>query len=69
MTVCTARKTVAKAGWVTITCRLSAKARAARKKQSLKLRVVTTFTPTGGSAKSVSKTLVLKKTRPSPFTG
>ncbi len=69
MTVCTARKTVAKAGWVTITCRLSAKARAARMKQSLKLRVVTTFTPTGGSAKSVSKTLVLKKTRPSPFTG
>ncbi len=69
MTVCTARKTVAKAGWVTITCRLSAKARAARLKQSLKLRVVTTFTPTGGSAKSVSKTLVLKKTRPSPFTG
>ncbi len=71
MTVCTARKTVAKAGWVTITCRLSAKARAARKKQSLKLRVVTTFTPTGGSAKSVSKTLVLKKTpqRPPPYTG
>ncbi len=63
MTVCTARKTVAKAGWVTITCRLTAKARAARLKQSLKLRLVTTFTPTGGSAKSVSKTLVLKKTR------
>ncbi len=69
MTVCTARKTVTKAGWVTITCRLTAKARAARKKQSLKLRLVTTFTPTGGTAKSVSKTLVLKKTRPSPFTG
>ncbi len=71
MTVCTVRKTVAKAGWVTITCRLTAKARAARKKQSLKLRVVTTFTPTGGSAKSVSKTLVLKKTRQRtpPYTG
>ncbi len=69
MTVCTARKTVTKAGWVTISCRLSAKARAARKKHSLKLRLVTTFTPTGGSAKSVGKTLVLKKTRPSPFTG
>ncbi len=69
MTVCTARKTVAKAGWVTITCRLSAKARAARRMHSLKLRLVTTFTPTGGSAKSVSKTLLLKKTRPSPFTG
>ncbi len=69
MTVCTARKTVTKAGWVTITCSLSAKARAARKKHSLKLRLVTTFTPTGGTAKSVGKTLVLKKTRPSPFTG
>ncbi len=61
--VCTARKTIATAGKVTITCRLSAKARAARKKHSLKLRLVTTFTPTGGTAKSVSKTLVLKKTR------
>ncbi len=69
MTVCTARKTVTKAGWVTITCSLSAKARAARKRHSLKLRLVTTFTPTGGTAKSVGKTLVLKKTRPSPFTG
>ncbi len=69
MTVCKAQKTVTKAGTMTITCRLSAKARAARKMHSLKLRLVTTFTPTGGTAKSVSKTLVLKKTRPSPFTG
>ena len=63
MTVCTARKTVAKAGKVTITCRLSAKARAARTKGSLKVRLVTIFTPTGGTAKSVSETLVLKTTR------
>ncbi len=63
MTVCTADKTVAKAGKVTITCRLNAKARAARKTHSLKVRLVTTFTPTGGTAKSLSKTLVLKKTR------
>ncbi len=63
MTVCKAQKTVAKAGTVKIICSLTAKARAARKKHSLKLRLVTTFTPTGGSAKSVSKTLVLKKTR------
>ncbi len=63
MTVCTARKTVATAGKVTITCRLTAKARAARKMHSLKVRLVTTFTPTGGTAKSLSKTLVLKKTR------
>ncbi len=62
MIVCTARKTVAKAGKVTIICRLTAKARAARKMQSLKVRLVTTFTPTGGTAKSVTRTLVLKKT-------
>ncbi len=61
MTVCTARKTVAKAGTMTIICSMTAKARAAKKKHSLKLRLVTTFTPTGGTAKSVSKTLVLKK--------
>ncbi len=71
MTVCTARKTVAKAGTVTITCRLTAKARAARKMHSLRVRLVTTFTPTGRTATSVSKTLVLKQTqyRPPPVTG
>ncbi len=71
MIVCTARKTVAKAGKVTITCRLTAKARAARKTHALKVRLVTTFTPTGGTAFSVSRTLVLKKTwyRPEPVTG
>ncbi len=71
MIVCRARKTVAMAGKLTITCRLTAKARAARKMQSLKVRLVTTFTPTGGTAFSVSRTLVLKKTqwRPEPVTG
>ncbi len=71
LTVCTARKTVAKAGKVTIHCHLTAKARAARKMHSLKVRLVTTFTPTGGTAKSVSTTLVLKQTRyrPPPVTG
>ncbi len=60
MIVCRARKTVAKAGKLTIICRLTAEARAARKKHALKVRLVTTFTPTGGAAKSVSRTLVLK---------
>ncbi len=63
MIVCRARKTVAAAGKVTITCRLMGKASAARKKHALKVRLVTTFTPTGGTAKSVTRTLVLKKTR------
>ncbi len=71
MIVCRARKTVAKAGKVTIICRLTAKALAARKKHALKVRLVTTFTPTGGTAFSISRTLVLKKTwyRPVPVTG
>ncbi len=71
MIVCTARKTVTTAGKLTITCRLTAKARAARKTQSLTVRLVTTFTPTGGTAYSVTRTLVLKKTqyRPEPVTG
>ncbi len=63
MTVCTARKTVAVAGKVTITCRLTAKARAARKTHALKVRLVTTFTPTGGTANSLTRTVVLKRTR------
>ncbi len=71
MIVCRARKTVTKAGKVTIICRLTKKARAARKTQSLKVRLVTTFTPTGGTAFSITRTLVLKKTqyRPEPVTG
>ncbi len=71
MIVCTARKTVAKAGKLTIICRLTAEARAARKTHALTVRLVTTFTPTGGTAFSVSRTLVLKKTwyRPEPVTG
>ncbi len=63
MIVCRARKTVATAGKLTITCRLTAKARAARKTHQIKLRLVTTFTPTGGTAFSITRTLVLKKTR------
>ncbi len=71
MIVCRARKTVAKAGKLTITCRLTAEARAARKQHTLKVRLVTTFTPTGGTAFSITRTLVLKKTgyRPEPVTG
>ncbi len=61
--VCRARKTVTKPGKVTIICHLNKKARAARKKHSLKVRLVTTFTPTGGTAFSISRTLVLKKAR------
>jgi len=64
--VCRARKTITKAGKMTITCRLTKKARAARKKHALKVRLVTTFTPTGGTAISVTRTLVLKKTRQRP---
>ncbi len=62
MTVCTVRKTVAKAGTVSITCRLTAKARAAVKTHSLTVRLVTTFTPTGGTSSSDNKTVVIRKT-------
>ncbi len=62
LTVCRARKSVAAAGKVTIICRLNASARAARKKGPLKVRLVTIFTPTGGTANSVSKRLVLART-------
>ncbi len=62
ITVCRAQKSVAAAGKVTIICRLNASARAAMKKGPLKVRLVTTFTPTGGTANSVSKRLVLART-------
>ncbi len=64
MIVCRALKAVTKAGKVTIICHLTAKARAARKKHQLTVRLVTTFfTPMSDTALSVSRTLVLEKTR------
>ena len=61
VTACTGARTVAKAGTVAITCRLNAATRAARRSGAVTMRVATTFTPTGGTARTTSQVVVLPK--------
>ena len=61
VTACAGARTVAKAGTVTITCKLNAATRAARRSGSVTLRVATTFTPTGGTARTTAQVVVLPK--------
>ncbi len=69
LTVCKASGKATKAGWVKLTCKLSAATRAALRKRSLRVRVKTTFTPTGGSSASKTQAVTLKSQRPPPYTG
>jgi len=61
VTACTGTRTVAKAGTVTITCKLNAATRAARRSGAVTMRVATTFTPTGGTARTTAQVVVLPK--------
>ncbi len=69
LTVCKASAKATKAGRVKLTCKLSAATRAALRKRSLRVRVKTTFTPTGGSSASKTQAVTLKSQRPPPYTG
>lgn len=61
---------VSKAGVYRLRCRLTGAARDARRRGSVRVRLVTTYTPTGGTARSVVRTLVLRGLKPTPnFTG
>ncbi len=63
ITVCKTSKKVTKAGTVKLTCKLSSATRKARVKRSLRVRMKTTFTPTGGLKASKTKTIKLKRRR------
>ncbi len=63
LTLCKTSKKVTKAGTVKLTCKISSATRKARAKQSLKISVKTTFTPTGGLKASKTKTIKLKRRR------
>ena len=65
-TACTAKATSTAAGTVTVTCRLTAAARRARTRTPLRVSLSTTFTPTGGTARSTSRTVVFAALRPRP---
>jgi hypothetical protein len=58
---CSSRLTASKAGSATVICRLTAVARAARRNHSLSVTLRTTFTPTGGTARTVTRVIALKK--------
>ncbi len=69
LTVCKTSRKATKAGWVKLTCKLSAATRAALRQRSLRVSVKTTFTPTGGLPASKTQVVTLKSQRPPPYTG
>ncbi len=69
LTVCKTSGKATKAGWVKLTCKLSKATRTALRQRSLRARVKTTFTPTGGLPASKTQTVTLKSQRPPPYTG
>jgi len=62
VTACRDSKKISKAGRYRLSCKLTAAARAARRKHSIRVTLRTTFTPTGGSARTVTRTVTLRKT-------
>ena len=61
-TACRGTKKVTKAGRYRLSCQLTSAARSARRKGSIRVSLKTTFTPTGGAARSVTRNVTLKKT-------
>ena len=62
VTACRDSKKISKAGRYRLSCKLTAATRAARRNHSIRLTLRTTFTPTGGSARTVTRTVTLRKT-------
>ena len=62
LTACSGSKKLTKAGRYTIDCTLTSAARSARRRGAIRVTLTTTFTPTGGTARSVTRTITLKKT-------
>lgn len=62
-TECTATGSTVGAGSVTLTCRMGDSVRKQLKKKSLKVDLITDFTPTGGAQNSSEQTVTLKKTK------
>ena len=62
LTACRSSRTITKAGRYKVSCKLTAAARSARRRGPIRVTLTTTFTPTGGTARSVSRTITLTKT-------
>lgn len=63
-----ARKTAGKSGRYALRCKVDSATRRAQKKGRVRLRVSTTFTPTGGTARTVTRYVWLRSAKPS-YTG
>ncbi|MBU6338266.1 MAG: hypothetical protein KGR19_10720 [Acidobacteria bacterium] len=66
--MCSASRNATRAGTYTVTCKLTAAARRAQLRGKVRLSLRTSFTPTGGTARTVSRTVVLPS-RKASFTG
>jgi hypothetical protein len=62
LTACAGSKKLTKAGRYKLTCKLTSAARSARRRGAIRVTLTTTFKPTGGTARSVTRTVTLKKT-------
>ena len=60
--VCTASTKIAKAGRYKLACKLTAAARSLRRKQAIRVKLSVTYTPTGGSSRTVTRRAILRKT-------
>ena len=60
---CTESRKLTKAGRYRVGCTLTSAARSARSHRSIRVTLRTTFTPTGGSASTITRKVTLKKTR------
>ena len=70
-TLCSTKRSVQRAGTYTVTCLLGTKTRAALSRGAVWLTVAATFAPTGGRARTTSRTVILPRTplatpRPAP---
>jgi hypothetical protein len=62
--VCTDSKNAKRAGTYTLECEANAATRRAQRKGAVRVRITTTYTPTGGTARTVSRTVVLPAIKP-----
>ena len=63
LTACTGSKKITRAGRYKINCALTAGARSARRRGLIRITLVTSFKPTGGTARSITRTVTLKKAK------
>ena len=62
LTACTSSRKLAKAGRYKLSCKLTSAIRSARRRGAVRVLLRTTFTPTGGAARTTTRVVTLKKT-------